>query len=137
MRRDFLFVRSDLPAGLCLPGAAWPDFRCLGLLNIGDIPSLQINGENLSEKIPLRADAHGTIRVGDTRVTRQSFNISRLDSTRSISDLMPSAVEMASDSSSSATAFSRSFCPVCGEPLDKPRTGAVESGCPWSCSGRF
>jgi uncharacterized protein (DUF433 family) len=30
---------------------------------------LQIKSENLSEKIPLRADAHGTIRVGDTRVT--------------------------------------------------------------------
>jgi uncharacterized protein (DUF433 family) len=30
---------------------------------------LQIKCENLSEKIPLRADAHGTIRVGDTRVT--------------------------------------------------------------------
>jgi uncharacterized protein (DUF433 family) len=30
---------------------------------------LQITSKNLSEKIPLRADAHGTIRVGDTRVT--------------------------------------------------------------------
>ena len=30
---------------------------------------LQINSENLSEKISLRADAYGTIRVGDTRVT--------------------------------------------------------------------
>jgi uncharacterized protein (DUF433 family) len=28
-----------------------------------------INCENLLEKIPLRADAHGTIRVGSTRVT--------------------------------------------------------------------
>lgn len=28
-----------------------------------------INCDNLSEKIPLRADAHGTIRVGNTRVT--------------------------------------------------------------------
>lgn len=28
-----------------------------------------INCENLSEDIPLRLDAHGTIRVGNTRVT--------------------------------------------------------------------
>jgi uncharacterized protein (DUF433 family) len=33
---------------------------------------LQIKSENLTEKIPLRADTHGTIRVGDTRVTLSS-----------------------------------------------------------------
>ena len=30
---------------------------------------LEINSESLSEKIPLCPDAHGTIRVGNTRVT--------------------------------------------------------------------
>jgi uncharacterized protein (DUF433 family) len=33
---------------------------------------LQIKSESLTEKIPLRADTHGTIRVGDTRVTLSS-----------------------------------------------------------------
>jgi uncharacterized protein (DUF433 family) len=33
---------------------------------------LQIKSENLTEKIPLRTDTHGTIRVGATRVTLSS-----------------------------------------------------------------
>jgi hypothetical protein len=33
---------------------------------------LQTKSENLTEKIPLRADTHGTIRVGDTWVTLSS-----------------------------------------------------------------